>query len=235
MVYKWLDFARLTVFSPHCRLCLAPGAGQLSLCSDCRDELPWLPVSCRLCALPLAPEAGHGLCPACLADPPLLDSCGALFSYQPPIDHWIHALKFGRDLAVARLLGLLLAERLSPLQDDRMRVLAVPLHPRRLRQRGYNQATEIARTLIRQGWPSSRCGCYRKRHTEAQSGLPARHRRNNLRGVFAVRNRLQGEHVLLVDDVMTTGSTLNELARTLKAAGAARVDARVIARTLKPG
>jgi ComF family protein len=172
-------------------------------------------------------------CPACLAQPPPLDSCRALFSYQPPIDNWIHALKFGRDLAVAHLLGQMLVEHL-PSPEAGTRVLAVPLHARRLRERGYNQATEIARPLIQRGWLPDRCGCYRLRHTPAQSALSASDRHCNLHGAFAVRKRLQGEDILLIDDVMTTGTTLNEVATVLKEAGAGRVDARVITRALRP-
>ena len=234
IVYKWLHYAQRAIFPPQCRLCLAPCASQLSLCEDCRDELPWLTTTCNRCALPFAGADGKDTCPACLAHPPILDSCYALFSYQPPLDQWIHALKFGRDLAVARLLGQLLVERLPP-PNAHTHVLAVPLHPRRLRQRGYNQAAEIARPLLHRGWPSSDCSCYRKRHTQAQSALPARDRRGNLHGAFAVRRQLQGENILLIDDVMTTGATLNEVAGVLKDAGAGRVDARVIARALMPG
>jgi len=232
MVYKCIDYIPQFLFPPHCRLCLGPATGRLSLCAGCREELPWLTVTCNRCALPLAADAAHETCPACWSNPPQLDSCNALFAYQPPVDRWIHALKFDRDLAIARLLGLLLAERLAP-SIGPARLLAVPLHPRRLRQRGFNQAAEIIRPLLQCGWQSSRCRCYRKRHTEAQSVLHASRRRGNLRNAFAVRRHLQGDHILLIDDVMTTGTTLNELAGTLKAAGAERVDAWVIARALK--
>lgn len=232
MVYTWIDYIQQFLFPSHCRLCLGPATGRLSLCVGCRDELPWLTGTCNRCALPMAADAGHETCPACRSSPPQLDSCRALFAYLPPVDRWIHALKFDRDLALARLLGLLLAEQLAqPVGTER--ILAVPLHPRRLRQRGFNQATEIIRPLLRRGWQPSRCGCYRKRHTEAQSALHASQRRGNLRNAFAIHKPLRGDHILLIDDVMTTGSTLNELARTLKAAGAERVDAWVIARALK--
>lgn len=232
MVYKWANYLQRAIFPPHCRLCLAPCTGHLPLCAACKDELPWLGSTCRRCALPLDPGAGQGTCPTCLANPPVLDGCRALFSYQPPLDQWVHALKFGRDLAVARLLGQLLAERLAPPKAG-VRVLAVPLHPQRLRERGYNQAMEIVRELLGSGWPPGRCGCYRKRYTHAQSALPAHDRHGNLRGAFGVRRPLRGEDILLVDDVMTTGATLNELACALKAAGAGRIHAHVIARALK--
>ena len=234
MVYKWINSARQLLYPGRCHLCLAPVPGELPLCEGCRDDLPWLESACPRCALPLAPGSPEGCCAACLAQPPALDGCHALFAYQAPVDRWIHALKFRDDLATGRLLGLLLAGRL-PQPAAGARLLPVPLHPRRLRERGYNQAAEIIRPLLQRCWLSSRCGCYRKRHTDAQSALPAHHRRDNLQGAFAVRRRPHGEHILLIDDVMTTGSTLNELAGTLKAAGAERVDAWVIARTLKPG
>lgn len=233
LVYKWRNSLHSILFPAHCRLCLAPGSGRLALCAACRNELPWQTAACRRCALPLAPGSGDGVCAGCLADPPPLDSCNALFGYHAPVDQWIHALKFRRDLAISRLLGELLAERIAAPSGEHQRLLAVPLHARRLRQRGYNQAAEIARALRARGWRPSRSGCHRRRHTDAQSELAAPGRRANLRGAFGVRRPAEGEHILVIDDVMTTGSTLYELAATLKANGAARVDAWVIARTLK--
>lgn len=234
MVYKWLNKARSVVFPSHCRLCLAVGANDRELCSACLQELPWLTHACQRCALPLAVDTAPGLCPGCLSCPPALDACHALFAYQPPVDRWIHALKFRQDLAAARLLGQLLADRLPlPITGTAPSLLPVPLHPRRLRQRGYNQALELARPLLRKGWSHSRCRCQRQRHTEAQVGLPVNHRQTNLRGAFSVNAHLGGQHILLIDDVMTTGATLNELAHALKAAGADRVEAWVIARALK--
>jgi ComF family protein len=210
----------------------------MELCRACREELPRLLHSCQRCGLPLPDGARNVPCAACLRNPPALDGCFALFGYQPPIDQWIHSLKFGRDLAAARLLGeLLLAELAAgglPIAGAPA-LLPVPLHSRRLRQRGYNQSLEIARPLIRSGLRLCACRCQRSRHTAAQSSLPARHRHRNIRGAFSIRGRLENPHILLIDDVMTTGATLNELARTLKAGGATRVDACVIARAYKQG
>jgi ComF family protein len=234
MVYKWVNNARSILFPPHCRLCLAAGAHGRDLCSACQQELPWLAQACKRCALPLADEADAGVCTDCLSSPPVLDACHALFGYQPPVDRWIHALKFDQDLAVARMLGQLLADRLTQSRPDQApSLLPVPLHPRRLRQRGYNQALELARPVLGNGWLLSRCSCQRKRYTAAQAGLPAHRRRGNLSGAFIVDSHLEGEHFLLIDDVMTTGATLNELAYALKTAGADRVEAWVIARALK--
>jgi ComF family protein len=234
MVYKWLKSIQTRLFPPQCRLCLAPGYGDLELCTGCEADLPWLPAGCPRCALPLAPEAADGgVCTTCRDAPPALDRCFALFSYQAPVDQWIQSLKFGRDLAAGRLLGQLLAARTPAAWRTSARLLPVPLHPGRLRQRGYNQAQEIVRPMQRCGWRRFPCDCRRARYTEAQSGLTEKHRQSNIRGAFSVGADLDGECIVLVDDVMTTGATLNELARTLKAAGAARVDACVVARALK--
>jgi ComF family protein len=156
-----------------------------------------------------------------------------LFSYNSPVDGWIQGLKFDQDLAVAALLGRLLVETLPSFHNGcSATVLPVPLHRNRLRERGYNQALEIARPLVRKGYRLDPRCCRRHKATTAQSKLPAASRKGNLRDAFAVTRPVEGESFLLVDDVITTGATLNELARTLKKAGAARVEARVIARTL---
>ena len=155
------------------------------------------------------------------------------FPDGPPVDGWIQSLKFAQDLATARLLGELLASNMAP--DSRTEpavVLPVPLHRKRLAERGYNQALEIARSLRRQGYRLYPSQCRRHRATSAQSDLPASARKGNVRNAFSTSGSLEGRRVLLIDDVMTTGATLNELAGTLKNAGAERVEARLIARAV---
>lgn len=233
MVYNWSNFIRSWLFPTRCRLCLAPGSDGLDICQDCLEELPWLDNACRTCALPLPDKVPGGRCAACLETPPVLDACHALFAYRPPVDQWIHSMKFRRDLAIARQLGELLSRHpgLNAPPAD-LQVLAVPLHPRRQRQRGYNQAQELARPLLGSGLARARLNCRRVHHTKAQSTLDADRRRRNLRGVFNVEGGAEGRRLLLIDDVLTTGATLNELAGTLKRAGASRVEALVVARTL---
>lgn len=232
MVYNWLDNTRNRLFPAQCRLCLAPGTRDQDLCKGCRAELPWLGRTCKTCALPLTGEFSDK-CARCLKTHSALDACHALFAYRSPIDDWIQELKFQHDLSIARLLGRLLYEHVSIVSRiDRLRVLPVPLHPRRLAQRGYNQAKELARPLLKAGYPATRCDCRRVRHTEAQSTLDGKERGRNLRGAFSVSTSLENQHLLLVDDVMTTGSTLNELATELKRVGASRVEAIVVARTI---
>jgi ComF family protein len=141
-------------------------------------------------------------------------------------------VKFAQDLATAHLLGELLAGKIPA--DSRKRpaiVLPVPLHRKRLSERGYNQALEIARSLSEKGYRLDPTCCRRHKATSAQSDLPAGARKGNVRNAFSVSRLMKESRVLLIDDVMTTGATLNELARTLKKAGAERVEAWVIART----
>ncbi len=160
-----------------------------------------------------------------------MDSCNALFTYRPPVDRWIQDMKFAQDLATARLLGQLLADKITlDSQDQPDIVLPVPLHRRRLAERGYNQSLEIARSLGEKGYRLATDCCQRHKTTAAQSKLPASARRSNVRNAFSVSRLPERAHLLIIDDVMTTGATLNELARTLKKAGAEWVGAWVIAR-----
>jgi ComF family protein len=232
MVYNWSKQLRRYLFPAHCRLCLAACPGELDLCPACCAELPWIEHGCRLCALPLAPEAGTDICPTCLDSAPPLDGCHALFSYAQPVSQWLQALKFNQALIYSRLLGELLARQLAGRHSTPLPWLVpVPLHRARLVRRGYNQSLEIARPLAALGYPLQPGLCRRRRRTSAQSELPADRRAGNIRNAFQATRPLDGLELLLVDDVMTTGATLNELARTLKKAGAARVEGCVIART----
>ncbi len=232
MVYHWSNIIRNVLFPPQCRLCLAPGVQNQDLCTGCYKELPWLGKTCQTCAIPLSGEVSDQ-CPGCLRSAPALDACYALFVYQPPVDDWIHALKFRQDLAVAQLLGELLARHPAIAgHAGRLKILPVPLHPLRRAQRGYNQAQELARPLLKTGYAVARYDCRRVRHTTAQSTLDKKARSKNLRGVFSVKALQKNQQVLLVDDVMTTGATLNALATELKRAGASRVEALVVARTI---
>ncbi len=184
--------------------------------------------------MPLPAEARATVCPRCQNTASAIDESRALFTYHPPVDGWIQRLKFDQDLAVGRLLGTLLADLLSPDADaESVSVLPVPLHRKRLSERGYNQAMEIARPLARYGYRiETRC-CTRARDTGAQSGLSAASRKGNVRGAFLATQPLDGRRFILIDDVLTTGSTLNELARTLKKGGARSVQAWVVARAVQ--
>ncbi|WJW75722.1 ComF family protein [Thiohalobacter sp. IOR34] len=231
MVYNWLEALQLRLWVPHCLLCGGPGSDGLDLCSGCRRELPRPAAACPRCATPLPAGTGDRPCGRCLQAPPAFDAARAALLYRPPVDSLITGLKFATRLAHARLLGELLAERLAaePRPDC---ILPVPLHPARQRQRGFNQAIEIARFSARRlGLPLELDSCRRLRATLPQSGLSSGDRRRNLRGAFGLQRPPAGRHIAILDDVMTTGSTADALARVLKAAGAERVELWVCART----
>jgi ComF family protein len=233
MVYQSLAKLQDLLFPPRCQLC-GDGSGSASqLCVPCTAELPWLANTCSQCAQPLAALSQQGHCGACQRRPPAFDETTALFHYQPPVDYLLKRLKFANELACAPLLAGLLAERLGQRGNSLPGLLVpVPLHPTRLHERGFNQALELARVLgKRLHIPLAHRLCRRRRPTEAQSRLPPAARRLNMRNAFAVSGTPDSRHVAIVDDVMTTGHTANELARTLKRAGAECVEVWVIART----
>lgn len=182
----------------------------------------------RLCPRCALASPGGALCGRCLASPPHYDATVAALAYAFPADALIHALKFRGELALAPLLAELLLQRIR--QGERIDlILPVPLSVRRLRERGYNQSAEIARGLA-QATPLELFLCERSRDTAAQTELPWSERQRNVRGAFRCARRVGGT-VAVVDDVMTTGATLNEVALALKQAGAARVVNWVVART----
>ncbi|HZQ72532.1 MAG TPA: ComF family protein [Burkholderiales bacterium] len=215
------------LFGGSCFLCR--GAARELLCAACLADLPRLPAAqCPRCAL--ASPLG-ALCGRCLARPPHFDGTVAALAYAFPADALVHALKFRGELALAPLLASLLRERLAPLRDIDC-VVPVPLAARRLRERGYNQAVEIARPVASAlRAPLELALCERSRDTATQTELPWSERAKNVRGAFRATRPLGGASIAVVDDVMTTGSTLDELAATLKQAGAARVVNWVVART----
>ncbi len=221
-------FGRL-LLTPRCLVCAEPGAGGLDLCAACLAGLPWNRHACQCCGLPLAHEASH--CGRCLKSPPSFTSTQAALRYEFPLDRLLPRFKFHGDLAAGALLGTLMARGLAAAPRPQA-LLPVPLHPARLRERGYDQALELTKSLAAAGGPPvCRDRLLRVRATTAQSRLDARSRRRNVRGAFAVRaGSPLPAHVALIDDVMTTGATVRECARTLLAAGVRRVDVWVVAR-----
>lgn len=213
---------------PHrCVLCDSP-TGQDRICADCDAELPRLPPGrCTVCAVPL--PFGE-VCGACLRQPPAFERVRAAFAYEYPVDALIHAFKYGRRLALAPVLGDMLAGGAAPDVDL---LVPMPLAPERLYERGFNQALEIARTLSRRyRIPLDATACRKVVETAPQAGLPWKERAKNVRRAFVCDARLTGLRIAVVDDVLTTGATLNELARVLRRAGAAGVTGWVVARTL---
>ncbi|MFN2350082.1 MAG: ComF family protein [Thioalkalivibrio sp.] len=221
-------FLRL-LYPPVCLLCRAPGHADLDLCLGCRDELPWFVHGCQACARAL-PEGAGPLCGACLKRPPPFDATCALFHYAAPVDRLITGLKYRGRLTHARLLGELWSAH-APVTALPALLLPVPLHPERLRERGFNQSLELARPLSRAlGIPLAADRLLRVRATRAQQGLKGKARRSNVHDAFRLRPGPLPTHVAIVDDVMTTGSTVGEIAWLLKRAGVKRVEVWTLAR-----
>ena len=212
------------LFGGSCFLCRA--AARELLCAACDADLPRLGgPRCPRCALD---SPGGRVCGRCLREPPAYDATRAALAYDFPADALVHALKFRGELALAPLLAALLERSLDNERIDY--IVPVPLSRERLRRRGYNQSMEIARHLRRPGVEPALCE--RTRDAPPQMELPYEARQRNVRGAFRCTRPLGGATVAVVDDVMTTGATLDELARTLKGAGAERVVNWVVARTM---
>ncbi|HEX6999375.1 MAG TPA: ComF family protein [Gammaproteobacteria bacterium] len=206
------------LFPECCPAC--GGATPAGFCPGCRMDFPRSGSG----DAPVRPGRG--------ADP--LAAIVAPFRYAPPLDRHVQALKFGGARRLGRALGLLLADVVAPRAAARDALVPVPLHPVRLRERGYNQAVEIARPLAARFRLPLLHGIARRRATPPQTGLDARARARNVRGAFAVRRPLDHLRVAIVDDVFTTGATLRALAAALRAAGAADVEAWAVAHTPPP-
>lgn len=228
MNLEWLSFH---VLPGRCLLCEQPSRRARDLCAACEFDLPVLGNACPRCATPIPRSALA--CGACLTHPPPQQLAHAAFRYAWPLDALIQRFKFHRDLAAGKMLGELFAQEMSRRKFTVPDALVpVPLHPRRLRERGYNQSLLLARVLAeRLGLPLCEDLVERRRETAVQSGMNARSRRRNVRNAFAVRRMPQHlAHIAIVDDVMTTGSTLMEIARLLLGSGIAHVEAWTLAR-----
>lgn len=212
--------------------CFACGAdsGSAVLCPACFAALPGRQVArCPVCAIQQIEAA---VCGACLSHPPAFERSRAALDYAFPADRLVQALKYAHRLAVTRLFVDLMAALPMPETDL---VIPMPLHPVRLKTRGFNQAAELARPLARHwGVPMVADGVVRDVDTRPQVELPWKARAANIRGAFRVVAPVAGRRIVVVDDVMTTGATLGELAKALKGAGALSVENRVVARTPAP-
>jgi ComF family protein len=245
---KWLNIIQSTVLPPLCILCGDAGShlhthsrktnsnNGLDLCISCRNELPLHTTACARCAEPLAgllnsTHLFESLCGRCQSRPPAFERCQAMLSYHAPANHLLQRLKFNGRLEMARVLGELMADWVEKVIDSRPdSLIPMPLHKHRLRERGFNQAVELARPIVKHlGLHMELNNCIRTKTTTPQSDLSRKERIKNVKGAFEVLKPVSG-HVVIIDDVMTTGSTAHELAKTLHKAGATSVGVWVCAR-----
>lgn len=213
---------------PACAFCGEVGTDEVA-CEGCCADLPWNAICCPGCA---QPSAAPVLCAACIKRPRAFDSAWTAFVHVDPVRRSIHRVKYSARFDEARMLGRLMARGLAlrnaPLPDL---VIPVPLKRSRLLLRGYNQTVELARTLrsvlpLKVAPDAARL----VRTPQEQIGQTAAQRRRNLRGAFVIDRDLTGERVALLDDVMTTGATLDALAHAARKSGAIHIEAWALAR-----
>lgn len=234
----WVDRLTDSILPWRCVVCGLDGRAP-GICAACLRGLPWNRSSCAGCGLPLS-SSDESRCGACLSRTPVFDGVFSPLLFGFPVNRLMHRFKFSRDLAIGRVLGWLLLQQLKssgcrvlPGQPDM--IIPVPMHRLRLVSRGLNPAYELGRQFAGSlGVPLVAHRLQRRRHTPEQSGLDARSRRRNLRAAFSWRGgNLKGMRVVLVDDVMTTGSTISECTHVLKRAGAEKVHAWTVARAAR--
>jgi ComF family protein len=231
LLRQLLDFA----LPPRCGGCGSIVDEVDSFCSDCWRKLEFLQGGCSTCGLPLKATDSE-LCGACLAKPPRLDRIRAAVAYDDISRSIALRLKYGRKIALARTMS----RYMQPLVGDQATqavLVPVPLHRGRLWRRGFNQSAIVARELSkRTGLPIAVDALRRVKRTPALKGLNMRQRRRAVAGAFRANPEvpIEGRSIILIDDVMTTGSTANACARALKRAGAARVDLISWARVVRP-
>jgi ComF family protein len=244
MLYRFIDWSRRcalrlpAALPTSCALCGIAGAA--ALCAPCGTQFfSRRPPRCAQCAYPLAQgEHEPSLCGKCLREPRAFDATIVAGDYRAPIDHLVLALKFGNQLALAPLFAQLIVDAILRERAFAMPTImaAVPLGAQRLAERGFNQALEIAKPLSKAiAIPLLPRLLHRSRETFTQSSLPPDARHRNIRNAFTLgpqaADLVRGQHIAIVDDVLTTGETLNEIAALLKRYGAARVTNFVFART----
>lgn len=226
----WRSIIKQLLPAQPCVLCGSMSHAGL-WCEACERALPYLPAQlCRSCALPIPTGS---LCGHCISHPHRFTRCSALCAYAYPWDKLIQRLKFGADLALADAFAIRLADRLEHSLCPDL-IIPMPLHPNRLRERGYNQSVLLAQRLARlTGVAVAPLACRRIRDTAIQSTLPYKQRRKNMRNAFVCDVDLAGKRVALVDDVLTSGASLDALADAVLKRGAADVAAWVVARTVR--
>ncbi|MEK2610955.1 ComF family protein [Pseudomonas shirazensis] len=238
-ILRWLVY-KCTNINQRCLLCDEHAYQPYPLCSACEQELPWLEEQCLRCALPLAIAGLH--CGPCHRRPPAFSQVIVPWHFGFPLDSLISRFKHRGQWPLGRMLAGLLGDALAHRYAEGLPrpeyLLPVPLAARRLRQRGFNQAGMLARWLSGQlGIACNERWLLRSRDTPAQQKLGARARRRNLREAFTLAPGVdvEGRHLAVVDDVLTTGATAQAIAKLLRKAGAQRVDVYCLARTAKPG
>ncbi len=219
------------VYPGDCVLCGAAGHQRLALCAACLADLPVNRNACVRCAEPLAVATPQALCGRCLRRPPIYDSAWSPFLYRQPLEWMIQRFKFDAKLFIGQLLAELAIQRFPSSPAGAQCIIPVPLHRQRYRERGFNQSRVLASVFSRHtGLPVDDHSCRKLRSSPPQIGSTAAERRKHVKQTFHFDNRHAYHHIVILDDVITTGSTVSEMTRIMKLAGVARVDVWSIAR-----
>ena len=215
-----------------CILCNQFHKSSLAVCSFCTEFIKPLGPACQHCAHPL-PDASYLICGQCIKKPPHFDRALISYIFEEPLRSLLHHFKYYNGLYLSSFLSQLMLQAIQKQSITAECLIPVPMHPKRIKQRGFNQAAILAKRLARQlNLPYDVKSCQKIINTSPQASLDSEHRRKNLRHAFHV-TPLPYQHVILVDDLLTTGCTANELAYTLKKTGVQKVDIWCCARTVK--
>lgn len=235
----WLKNVQYCLLPGTCIVCNRDSGRCLDLCRKCEISLPRIERPCECCGLPLAPGTGSPHCGSCILHPPPFRYIVSAFDYAEPVDGLITAFKYGGKLAHGRVLAEYLHRKIMTFYRDGPLpelLVPMPLHHARLRQRGFNQAVEIAALLShRFDIPLTRTRCYRQRNTAKQEGLNLQQRKSNLRGAFSLKAGSEPlpSRVAIVDDVVTSTASTRELSGTLRRAGVQEVHIWSLARVCR--
>lgn len=232
MINKCIEFIQAYLLPQSCLLCSHPTHRSIAICPACEDDLPLNKMRCQCCAVPLQ-TSDPVLCAGCQLHPPAFHNSHIPLLYSEPVSQWIWHFKFRNDLVKGKAMADLFCESLNVEMINNVDALIpVPLHPSRIRQRGYNQALWLARQISRQTGIKVDCTLVKRvRKTAAQHDLKYKQRLTNLKGAFEIQNQCSYKSVAIIDDVVTTGTTVNEIARLLAGNGVESIQVWAIART----
>jgi ComF family protein len=225
------EFSRLysKLMPTPCTLCGTVFSDDV-ICQGCRHSLPSLAICCPQCATPMEYATS---CGQCLLHPPAFDESTALYLYESPIDRLISQMKYHDKLYLCNFFAEQFYNKVKHKSRPEM-IIPIPLHPRRLRSRGYNQSWEIAKTLSKKlNIPASHDTLIRVKETKPQATLPLHQRKKNMQRAFSINQKPVAKHIALIDDVVTTGHTANMAAKELRKAGAVHIELWTIARAIR--
>jgi len=234
MIYtNWLKKLQDWILAVTCSLCGTHPHGDKAICLPCLEALPRISDPCMNCGFPIT-DSNTKICGQCLQSPPPFERLIPCFAYQPPIDKFITAIKFNQKLNIAQLLGQCLLDYLQPrLNEKPQAIIPVPLHVKRLKQRGFNQALEIARPIAKAlDIPLRNHIIKRIQPTAPQTLVEANARHKNVKNAFAIDEAPNLKHVAIIDDVVTTANTVSEISRVLKKNGVEKIEIWCCARAL---